>query len=193
MRATAERLLAALAELPVVVQHADVVVRVLDVPSYGGPRPSSIVTLAGAGRTGRGEHVGWTVAEHETFAGSVDAIPLRGAARLGDVASRLRAAGLGPYDRAALEAAAIALALAQRGTTLGSLVGVVPRPIRTVVSFARVADPAAEAARHPGQALKVDVDPSWPEATWAALGALGHTAILDWKGSGDANAYARAL
>jgi hypothetical protein len=89
--------------------------------------------------------------------------------------------------------AAIDLALRQRGTTLASLAGVTPRPIECVVSFGRCADPVAEAARHPDAALKVDVDPRWPDEVWRGLGALGRVEILDWKGTGDADAYARAL
>jgi hypothetical protein len=189
--ATPERLRAALADLPLVIEAARVASRAVPVPSYGGPRPTSVVTLAGGGHEGCGEHVGWSDAAHAAFAGRVHALP-RGAWRLGDW-SRLLADGLAePYDRAALEAAAIALALRQRGTTLGSLAGVVPRAVRHVVSFARTDDPAAEAARHPGVELKPDADPAWSDATWAALARAGRVAVVDWKGGGDAAAYARA-
>ena len=106
----------------------------------------------------------------------------------------LRERGLDPYDRAAIEMAAIELALRQRGTTLATLAGVTPAPVRTVVSFGRVADPVAEAARRfPDAELKVDVDPAWPDDVWRGLRATGRVAILDWKGDGDAAAYGRAL
>jgi hypothetical protein len=187
---TAERLRAALADLPIVVDRTGVAARAVVVPSYGGARPHSVVTLAGAGREGRGEHVGWTDAAHAAFRDAVARVPV-GGWRLGDWSAAL--AGAHPYDRAALEAAAIDLALRQRATTLGALAGATPRPVRHVVSFARTDDPAAEAARHPGVELKVDVDPAWPDATWRALGATGRVAVLDWKGGGDAAAYARAL
>jgi hypothetical protein len=65
--------------------------------------------------------------------------------------------------------------------------------VRWVVSFGRVADPVAEAARHPGRLLKIDVDAAWPEAIWRSLAATARVAILDWKGSGDVEAYQRAL
>jgi hypothetical protein len=189
---TPERLAAALRRLPVTIDAVDVAVRAIAVPSYGGLRPRSVATLAGGGHTGSGEHVGWTEAAHRAFAARApDATP-RGTWTVESLATRLDAQALPSYDRAALEAAAIWLALAQAGTTLATLAAVTPRGPRTVVSFARCDDPAAEAARHPGRELKVDVDPDWPEATWRALAAAGRVVTLDWKGSGHASAYARA-
>jgi L-alanine-DL-glutamate epimerase-like enolase superfamily enzyme len=190
---TAERLAAALADLPVVIDDVACASGAIPVPSYGGPRPTSIVTLSGAGRHGEGEHVGWTNAAHSDFARTLERWDLSGPWRLATLAHALRERGLDPYDRAAIEMAAIELALRQRGTTLATLAGVTPEPVRTVVSFERVADPAAEAARHPGVPLKVDVDAGWSEAVWRALGALGRVAILDWKGGGNVDAYTRAL
>lgn len=193
MRPTAERLAAALADLPVVIDDAACVTRTVDVPAYGGPRPTSVVTVAGAGRTGTGEHVGWTAEAHAAFARTVERWDMRGGWRLGLLVHALRERDVEPYDRAAIEMAALELGLRQRATTLATLAGVTPRPVAVVVSFGRVADPVAEAARHPGAALKVDVDPAWPEAVWRGLGATGRVAILDWKGGGDAAAYAHAL
>jgi hypothetical protein len=191
--ATAERLAAALADLPVVIDDAACGSRAVLVPSYGGPRPTSLVRLRGAGRIGEGEHVGFTDEAHADFRRTLDRWDLGGSWRIASLAYTMRERGLHPYDRAAIEMAAIDLALRQRATTLGTLAGVLPRPIRTVVSFGRVPDPAAEAARHPDVALKIDVDPAWPDAVWRALAALGRVAILDWKGSGDDAAYDRAL
>jgi L-alanine-DL-glutamate epimerase-like enolase superfamily enzyme len=190
---TAERLAAALADLPVVIDDVACASGAIAVPSYGGPRPTSIVTLGGAGRRGEGEHVGWTEAAHRDFARTLERWDLNGPWRLGALAHALRERGLDPYDRAAIEMAAIELALRQRGTTLATLAGVTPEQVRTVVSFERTADPAAVAARHPGVALKVDVDAGWPEAVWRTLGAVGRVAILDWKGGGNTDAYTRAL
>jgi hypothetical protein len=193
VRATPDRLAAALADLPVVIEHVTCASGAIAVPSYGGPRPTSIVTLAGAGRRGEAEHVGFADADHVAFGRTLDRWDLAGSWRIAALAHALRARGLPPYDRAAIEMAAIELGLRQRATTLATLAGVIPGPIEVVVSFGRVADPVAEAARHPGAALKVDVDPAWPDAVWEGLGATGRVAIADWKGTGDAAAYARAL
>ena len=89
---SAGALLASLARLPVVV--ADAVSHGHDVwvPDYpDGPRPSSTVTLHGAGERGSGELVAWTRAAHERFAARMAEVP-RGAALLGEwlqVAARL--------------------------------------------------------------------------------------------------------
>ena len=193
MPATAERLGAALADLPVTIDGATCRSALIPVPSYGGERPTSMVTVTGAGRRGRGEHVGWSEGEHARFRSTVERGDLRGDWRIGDLAHALRERGLPPYDRAAIEMAAVELALHQRDTTLARLAGVTPRPVTTVVSFARVPDPVREAARHPAHRLKVDVDPAWPDDVWNALAASGRVVIYDWKGSGDAPAYERAL
>jgi hypothetical protein len=193
VRATAERLAAALADLPVVIDDAACGSRIVLVPSYGGPRPTSLVRLVGAGRLGEGEHVGFTDDAHAAFLKTVDRWDLGGSWRIASLAHAMRERGLHPYDRAAIEMAAVELGLRQRSTTLGTLAGVVPRPLRTVVSFGRVPDPAAEAARHPGVALKIDVDPAWTDDVWRALAATARVTILDWKGSGDEAAYDRAL
>ena len=96
---------------------------------------------------GRGEHVGWTVAAHERCRDrSLPLIP-RGAWRLDEWSAALAAAVPEPYDRAAAEAAAIDLALRQRETTVFALADCVAQPVHYVVSFAQVADPAAEARR----------------------------------------------
>jgi hypothetical protein len=190
--ATSERLYAALADLPVVIERVATVSSSVAVPSYGGARPTSLAILGGAGREGYGEHVGWTDAAHAAFRAAATEAPT-GSWRIGEWSAALRRAVDEPYDRAALESAAIDLALRQRTTTLASLAGTTPRPLRHVVSFARTDDPAAEAARWPDVALKVDVDPAWSEATWRRLARAGRVAVLDWKGGGDAGAYARAL
>jgi hypothetical protein len=191
--ATAERLAAALADLPVVVDHVACASGSVAVPSFGGPRPTSIVTLEGAGRRGEGEHVGWTDDAHRGFARTLERWDLSGPWRIAALVHALRERRLDPYDRAAIEMAAIDLALRQRATTLATLAGVTPAPVRVVVSFGRVADPVVEAARWPDHELKVDVDPGWPETIWRGLGATGRVAILDWKGGGTADAYAHAL
>ena len=64
--------------------------------------------------------------------------------------------------------------------------------MRYVVSFGRADDPAAEAARQGDVELKVDADPAWPDATFAALGRAGRVTILDWKNGGTRADHERA-
>jgi L-alanine-DL-glutamate epimerase-like enolase superfamily enzyme len=143
-----------------------------------------------------GEHVAWTVAEHERLGAALPALAPLGRWRLGAWAAEVARRTAAPHARAALEAAAIDLALRQRGTSLFALAGAPPRPVRYVVSFGRSADPAAEARRLAGAAdhveWKIDADPRWDDAVYHALADLGSVAVLDFKGAGSAADHARA-
>lgn len=93
-----------------------------------------------------------------------------------------------PHERAALEAALIDLALRQAGSSLAQLTGLEEVPLRSVISFAACADPVAVirlhlAAGYQGE-FKIDVDPSWDQATRDALARQGGVAILDFKQRG---------
>ncbi len=191
---SANDLFALLAPLPLVVVDALCEVRDVWVPDYpDGPRPSSIITLCGIGEHGRGELVAWTRAAHEDFAARVRDIP-RGAVRLGEWSVAVGRQFSDPYERAALEAAALDLALLQHGTNLFRLTGTAPAPVRYVVSFGRAENPLPLVAREPADAqLKIDVDPAWSDATWAALAELGRVAVLDFKGSANAVDLERAI
>jgi hypothetical protein len=102
-----------LAPLPLVVAEAACEVHDVALPDYpDGPRPSSIITLSGGGAHGRGELVAWTRAAHEDFAARIGDIP-RGAVRLGEWSVAVGKQFPDPYERAALEAAALDLALLQ--------------------------------------------------------------------------------
>jgi hypothetical protein len=185
-------LAATLAALPVVIEDVTGAIAPAAVPSYpGGIRPSSVVTLAGAGAIGHGEHVGWDDAAHRTFHERLAAVP-RGTWRVGAWAAAVGESGAPPYDRAALEAAAIDLALRQHGTSFAAVADSRIGSVRYVVSFERHGDPVAIARNHPAVELKIDVDPAWDDDTFAALAGLGRVAVLDWKGSGDASDHARA-
>jgi L-alanine-DL-glutamate epimerase-like enolase superfamily enzyme len=183
---------ATLAALPVVIEEAAGTIVPAAVPSYpGGVRPSSVVTLAGGGALGRGEHVGWEDAAHVAFQNRLRALP-RGTWRVGDWSAAVAASGASAYDRATLEAAAIDLALRQHDTSFLALAGATAGSVRYVVSFERATDPAAVAQLHPRVELKIDVDPTWDDRTLASLAALGRVAVLDWKGSGDVGDHERA-
>jgi hypothetical protein len=190
---SADALRAALARLPLVVVDAACRTHAAALADYpDGPRPWSLITLHGAGACGRGELVAWTRAAHERLAARLAAVP-RGAARLGDWAAEAARRFRDPYERAALEAAAVDLALRQHETSLFRLAGTAPRPVRYVVSLGPAADPLPRVGREPAAVeLKIDVDPRWEEATWAALAARGGVAVLDFKGGGRPADLARA-
>jgi len=136
---------------------------------------------------GRGECVAWTAEAHEAFRARMAGLPRGRWARLGEWAEAMRARFTDPYERAALEAAAIDLALRQAGANLFERAGSTPRAVRYVVSYGRLRDPMAEV--EPGVELKLDVDPAWDEATFAALRRV---AVLDFKGTGSPTDHERA-
>lgn len=192
MHKTAERLYGALARLPVLVETASVTCRSVPLATYpGGRRPHATVVLSGGGASGCGEHVGWTAAQHHRFRARIMAVP-HTRTTVGELSRRLAGTFPEAYDRAAIEAAAIDLALRQQATPLAALAGTAPQPVRTVRSFAPIPDPDEHLARSPGIELKLDVHPAWDDGTLARLGTSGRIAILDWKGSGTPAEHERA-
>jgi L-alanine-DL-glutamate epimerase-like enolase superfamily enzyme len=187
----ARRLLAALRALPLVIDEAAWEVGLVSVPSYPqGARPTATVTLRGRGRNGRGENVAWSEVAHERF--RVDEVPL-GPWRLGEWAVEMGGRFADPYERAALEAAAIDLALRQEETNLFRLLEVTPAPVRYVVSFEKVADPLERLCAEASHVeVKIDADPAWDDGTYAALAATSRVAVLDFKMAGDAADHERA-
>jgi L-alanine-DL-glutamate epimerase-like enolase superfamily enzyme len=183
---TAERLRAALAALTVAVEEACCRCAEIAVPDYpDGSRPTGVVTLAGGGSQGTGEHVAFTRREQLAFRdGAVARVP-RGRGRLDAFVAALDGVAATAYERAALEAAAIDLALKQARTSCARLLSVEARPVRYVVSFGRTRDPLAALAAAGTLDVKLDVDPTWDAPTLAALAASGRVAVLDWKGSGE--------
>jgi L-alanine-DL-glutamate epimerase-like enolase superfamily enzyme len=186
-----------LGALPVRVSSVEVRTGLVAVDDYAGGRPTSVVLLAGGGHTGSGENVAFTAEEHADFAARAPTSLTGAAGRVGAL--------LGPelprYERAALEAALIDLAMRQAGASLATFTGRREASLRFVVSFAATPDPVGRieqlrAAGYAG-AFKIDVDPDWSELTHRALAkkACQDTdvvAILDFKGRGDAE-LARAL
>ena len=165
----------------------------MTLPDYpSGPRPSSVVRLSGGGRSGVGENVAFLEAEHARFASFIEAwfrahtasLPLTQVT----VADALSSDGT-PYERAALEAALIDLALRQAGLSLADLTGVREASLRFVASLA--ADPEPEVAirrlRREGFRgdLKLDVDPSWGPRALDAVARDSSIVILDFKGRGE--------
>jgi len=190
----------ALGELPVCVETIEVRRRSAPASDYpGGARPSSVVWLGGRGAVGLGENVAFTDEEQARFAAHAASLLPEAAFANGAWRGRVGAL-LGPralgYERAALEAALLDLALRQANTTLAALAGVDRASLRVVLSFAARPDPAAHvrrlraAGRH--EELKIDVDPAWDAAARAALAGEPGVAVLDFKGRGDA-ALAAAL
>src|SRR5688572_21203602 len=107
---------ARLETLPLHLDSLDVHTAAVSLGDYpDGPRPTSTLVARGAGLAGFGEHVGWTDDEHEAFRDNAGRCA-RGATTLGAWSRGLST--FPAYDRAALEAAGLDLALRQNRTTL---------------------------------------------------------------------------
>jgi L-alanine-DL-glutamate epimerase-like enolase superfamily enzyme len=182
------KLASLLEALEVRVESATVERGSVALPDYpGGPRPSSLVRLSGAGFVGVGENVAFFAEEHERFAAHI-AHWFAAHSR----APRQRvgmALGGAPYERAALQAALIDLGLRQAGLSLSDLTGVREASLRFVISLAASAQPVATIRRLRGEGygadLKLDVDPSWTARTLEVLAQDLSIAIFDFKGRGE--------
>jgi hypothetical protein len=157
-------------------------------------RRTTVVPLFGAGRTGVGEDVTYTPAEHEVLQAAGATLPLAGRYTL-DSFSRLleeldlfavqpRRADSREYRRWAFESAALDLALRQSG--LASALDRRPVPVSFVVSIRLPEPPTAEPvlARlklYPGLRFKLDATASWTESLVAGLAATGAVASADFK------------
>ena len=139
----ARSLAAALGVRELVIEQIDVDDGSVPVPSYpDGPRPTAVVQLSGRGHTGTGESVAWTDAAQEQFKTTALGMPI-GHWRLGKWAATIAESAADPYTRAALEAAAIDLALKQaaqadrelqHGRDRGPLHGI-PWGVKDVISY----------------------------------------------------------
>lgn len=181
----------ALAELVVDVASVDVDTGPVEVTGYyaGEPRPKGVVILRGGAATGRGECVAWTPEAQAGFAAACQTLVPLGRTTIGGLEARLRRASEEPYHRAAIEAAAIDLALAQASTNPFALAGRMPRPVTFCRSINETPDPLAAVRavldRDPGARIKIDCpEQGWDEATWKALAGTGRIAVVDLKRQG---------
>ena len=193
------------AALPVLIEGHSVETGSVPVDGYygGRARPTGEISVTGCGQVGRGENVDWTSEEQARFARAVgDLVP--GPSRsttIGGLSASLLESDAHPHHRAAIEAAAIELALGQAGTDLFRLAGRPRREIRVCWSIGR------ETVEHDGPETAVDAllvlqpearikidGPStgWPEAAWGALAANGRIVVVDFKRVGSARQVALA-
>jgi hypothetical protein len=174
-----------LLELEVVVDGAEL--ERLELPLGEWTRRTTVVHLRGGGHEGVGEDVTYLPEAHD----DPPRPDLAGKQTLAELSRRLDEVGLfaeGPLDSAALdyrrwgwESAALDLALAQNGLTLGEAVGREPRPVTYVVSTrAENVRPLLE--RYPDLRFKVDPSRDWGDELLDALAATGRVDTADFKG-----------
>lgn len=189
-----------LADLPLVVEAEDREQRERDTSS-GFVRTTTVVSLTGAGETGRGEDVTYDTPDHEALA-EVGSLTPTGEFTLRSFSAALDDVDFFPeppgqesahhYRRWAYESAALDLALRQADTHLGAELGLERDPVRFVASTRLApagsdAEPTADRVHDlldavPGLAFKLDPTSDWSEALIADLGETGAVVTLDLKG-----------
>lgn len=176
------RLAGLLRGLRVEVESVEVVRGRAVQPGWPDGRPTSELVLEGLGHTGRGEHVGFTDADHDAFVDWSWSDPPLGDGTVGDLVC-----GEG-HLRCAVEGALIDLALRQAGRAFEQVAGGGGTPVHTWISFDVCADPGDRARRIlanvPRARFKIDVDPDWPGSAWDGLVGVP-VDVLDFKGRGD--------
>jgi len=161
-------------------------------------RRSTVVSMHGAGKTGRGEDVTYDASAHESFGAVLEALPAPGTYTLEAYSRALAGRDLFPgsepeqsvyrsYRRWAVESAALDLGLRQADTSLAERLGRSYDPVRFVVSTPLEDPPTGEVIqdwlhRHPDLEFKLDPDPDWTAAVVERLADTGAVRILDLKG-----------
>ena len=157
---------------------------------YEEARPTGFAVLRGMRLSGCGECVAWTAAEQSEFAAACERLALPFDTTLGELSALVTAEMDDPYHRAAVEGAAIDLALRQANTNPFVLAGAPARPVTFCRSLGRVDHPLAAVAtvlaRDSRASIKIDVPPEgWPAPTWEALSDTGRIVVLDFKRASD--------
>ena len=157
---------------------------------YDEARPTGFAVLRGHGLTGRGECVAWTPAEQAEFAAACDRLDLPRRSTVGETAGLLARDLDDPYHRAAVEGAAIDLALRQANTNPFALAGLPARPVAFCRSIGVADDPQAAIVPvlegDPDARIKIDVpDEGWPPTAWEILADTGRIVVLDFKRGSD--------
>jgi L-alanine-DL-glutamate epimerase-like enolase superfamily enzyme len=193
----AMRLYDAIADLSLTVDDHDLDRRSADTSS-GFERVTTVVSLHGAGETGRGEDVTYDTEDHEALAAADDPFDLAGEYTFDEFSAMLDDVDLFPgreperesahhYRRWGVESAALDLALRQNDTHLGAALGRDRDPVRFVVST-RLGDPPttdrveALLDAYPETEFKLDPTSDWTDEVVADLAALDRVRILDLKG-----------
>ncbi|MUV60392.1 hypothetical protein [Halobacterium sp. CBA1126] len=191
----------AIANLPLTVDSVALDRVERETPAF--TRATTVVALAGAGETGRGEDVTYETAHHDALQAHEadtpdgEAFDLAGEYTLDEFSARLEETDLWPVDdpereafrdyrRWGFEAAALDLALRQAGETLAERLDRDLDPVRFVVS-SRLPEGDTERVetlldRYPDAELKLDPTADWPEATFDYLADTDAVRVLDLKG-----------
>lgn len=166
--------------------------------SSGFTRVTTVVSLHGAGETGRGEDVTYDAEHHTTLQAAGNAFPITGAYTIEEFSTQLSGidlfSGEEPgqsifrnYRRWAFESAALDLALKQADTNLEQRLDREYEPVQFVVSTRLEEPPTGDRIidwldRNPDLAFKLDPTSSWTDDVVDRLAATDAVRVLDLKG-----------
>lgn len=186
MQAPAAHLPAALADLDVRVDACELEPHAFETPGFS--RLTTVVALHGDGHVGRGEDVAYVAAEQLQHR-AAHPFTLSGTRTLAEWCSALDAIDLhsgtpadatsADYRRWAYESALLDLGLRQAGTTLGTLLGRTPQPVRFCVSSNL--GPDIWHAVDPSLEFKSDARQDWTAEHIAHLHSLDRVRVVDIK------------
>ena len=164
-------------DLPLVVQRVTLEGLELAVtPQF--LRRTTVVRLEGGGEEGVGEDVVYEADDQERFQAAGPPPGLAGEHTLASFSTLLES--LPELRRWGFEAAALDLALRQRGVPLHRVLGREPQPVRFVVSAGPERIGHIREA-HPDMRFKLDPTSEWDEALVEWLAELGGVDVVDFK------------
>jgi len=192
-----------LAGLPLDVEECRIEIGSVPAVGYygGAPRPTGTVILIGGGHLGRGENVDWTPEDQATFRDTVQDAVAASRTTIGELSERLEG-HLVAHHRAAIEAAAIDLALRQAENNLFAIATLPAEPVTFCWSIGQdlsktVGGPLAAVRTildaDPNATFKLDVPvDGWPEAMWSRFAAIDRVRVVDFKRRGTSQSVALA-
>ncbi len=191
----------AIADLPLTVESVTLDRVERETPAF--TRATTVVSLSGAGETGRGEDVTYEAVHHDALQNHEaetpegEAFDLAGEYTFTEFSARLDETDLWPVDdpareafveyrRWGFEAAALDLALRQAGETLADRLDRTLDPVRFVVSSRLPEGDTSRVetllSRYPDGELKLDPTTDWPEETFDYLADTAAVRVFDLKG-----------
>ncbi len=192
-----------LARLPLDIEECRIEVGSIPTVGYydSAPRPTGTISLIGGCHIGRGENVDWTPEDQASFKNTVEHTVPIGQTTVSDLSQQLERDFVA-HHRAAIEAAAIDLALRQAGSNPFAVAGLPSEPVTFCWSIGHdMAGPAggllqavhATLEAEPSASFKLDVPAEgWPESMWSELAAIGAVRTVDFKRQGTTRSVALA-
>ncbi len=166
--------------------------------SSGFTRATTVISLHGEDKTGKGEDITYDNEAHDLFATMSQSLPITGTYKLNEFSDHISELDLffgedpaqsifRNYRQWAFESAALDLALKQADTTLAEQLNRKYQPVRFVVSTRLDEPPTGKRIldwldRNPSLEFKLDPTSAWDDDTISRLADTNAVRVLDLKG-----------